>query len=197
MTLTVIGPVATRTFRVLWCLEELGLTYEHQVERPHSEAVNALNPLKQVPILKDGDAVLTDSTAILYYLSDRAGGLTWPAGTPDRARMDARIMFLLTELEAPLWMTSRHSYVLPETMRHPEIFPVLETDLRIAERKFARLLGTAPFFGGNAFSIADIIAAHCLNWATNTVHGLKDPAALAYLARTKERPAWGVARKGS
>ena len=117
MTLTVVGPVPTRTSRVLWCCEELGLDYTHQVAWPHSEEVNALNPLRQVPVLLDKDTILTDSAAILHYLSDRDGRLTHPPGTTARAVLDARINFLITELEAPLWMQSRHSYVLPENMR--------------------------------------------------------------------------------
>ena len=149
MTVTVTGPVPSRTFRVLWLLEELGLDYEHRIEMPHSDEVNALNPLRQVPILQDGDAVLTDSLAIMHYLSDRDGRFTFPVGTPERAAMDARINFVLTEIEAPLWMRTRHSYVLPKDMRHPEIFPILDADIGMAEKKFARLLGDAEFLAGN------------------------------------------------
>ncbi len=36
MTFTVVGPTATRTSRVLWCLEELGLPFKRQIARPHS-----------------------------------------------------------------------------------------------------------------------------------------------------------------
>ena len=196
MTLTVVGPVRTRAFRVLWCLEELGLDYTHLDARPHSEPVNALNPLKQVPILQDGDAVVTDSTAILHYLSDREGRLTLPPATPARGLMDARIGFLMTELEVPLWMTARHRYVLPEDMRRPEVFGALEADFAIAEGRFARLLGAAGFFGGDAFTIADIVAGHCLSWATNTGFELRKPASRDYLDRMRARPAWIAARKG-
>lgn len=197
MTLTVIGPVQSRTSRVLWCLEELGLAYEHLPERPHSEPVNALNPLRQVPILRDGEEVLTDSVAIMHYLCDREGRLTYPSGSVARARMEARINFLLTELEAPLWMMSRHSFVLPEDMRRPEIFPVLETDFRMAEKKFLRLLGDAEFFGGPDFSIADIVAAHVLNWAGNMPWGIGLDAARAFRDRMIARPAWARSRQGA
>jgi glutathione S-transferase len=193
MTLTVVGPTATRTSRVLWCLEELGLSYDHQIARPHSPEINALNPLKQVPVLKDGDAVLTDSTAILYHLSDRENRLTHSPGSHARAKMDARIAFLLTELEAPLWMRSRHSYVLPKDMRHPEVFPLLEVDFKLAEEKFIRLLDGADFFGGDTFTIADIIAAHCLFWATDA-HDLAETST-SYLDRMKARAAWTASQK--
>ena len=59
--------------RVLWALEELGLEYIHHSAAPRSEQVRALNPLGKIPILVDGDAVLTDSTAILTYLADKHG----------------------------------------------------------------------------------------------------------------------------
>lgn len=195
MTLTVTGPVRSRTFRVLWLLEELGLDYEHRVEMPHSDAVNALNPLRQVPVLQDGDTVLTDSLAILHYLADREGRLTYPVATPERARMEARINFVLTEIEAPLWMRTRHSYVLPEELRHPEIFPMLEAELRMAEKKFARILGDAEFLDGDDFTIADIIACHCAGWAVGLKMVDESGPLGAYFERMKARPAWVRARK--
>ena len=193
MTLTVVGPVPTRTSRVLWCCEELGLDYSHQIARPHSDEVNALNPLKQVPVLLDGETVITDSTAILHYLTDREARLTYPPGTPERAKLDARIVFLITELEAPLWLQSRHTYVLPEEMRHPEIFPVLATDFKLANKKFDQLLGDAEFFGGEAFTIADIIATHCLFWAGD-FHEISGTAN-DYLSRMRDRPGWAASQK--
>jgi len=195
MTLTVTGPVSSRTFRVLWLLEELGLEYEHRVEMPHSDAVNALNPLRQVPILQDDNAVLTDSLAILHYLSDREARFTYPVGTPERAHMEARINFVLTEIEAPLWMRGRHSYVLPEDMRHPEIFPILDRDIKMAEKKFARLLGDAEFLAGNEFTVADIVAGHVAGWAAGQ-NLVDDGGPLAtYFGQLKSRPAWVRGRK--
>jgi glutathione S-transferase len=192
--LTIIGPVQSRTFRVLWALEELGLPYEHQSERPWSEAVRELNPLGQVPILRDGDTVLTDSLAIMHYLADREGKLTFPAGTPERAHLDARINFLLTEMEAPLWLASRHSYVLPEDKRHPEVIPVARADFALAEEKFVRLLGRQPFIAGDVFTIADIVAGHIAGWAVGAKFGHQTRALADYFARMKARPAWSKAR---
>jgi glutathione S-transferase len=193
MTLTVVGPTATRTSRVLWCCEELGLDYTHQIARPHSDEVNALNTLKQVPVLLDGEDILTDSTAILYYLTDGDGRLTYPAGSKARAKLDARVIFLITEVEAPLWMQSRHTYVLPKDMRHPEIFPALATDFKLANKKFDQLLDEAEFFGGDTFTIADIIATHCLFWAGD-FHEISEKAK-DYLSRMRARPGWAASQK--
>ncbi len=193
MTLTVIGPRWTRASRVLWCLEELGLDYDHEDHPPHSPPVKALNTLNQVPILKDGDTVLTDSVAIIAYLADRAEQLTHPVASVERAHMDARIMFLVSELEVPLWMTNRHSYVLPEDMRKPEIFPALETDFRLAEKKFDRLLGDGEFFAGPSFTIADILATAILGWGDSAIGLTRDPVK-AYLERMQARPAFARAQ---
>ena len=192
--LTIVGGVRSRAFRVLWLAEELGLEYDHVPDAPWSEAVRKLNPLGQVPVLIDGDVVLPDSLAILHYLADRAGRFTFPAGTPERGLLDARINFVLTEMEAPLWMASRHSFVLPEDRRHPEIKPWLKDDFRDAGRKFETLLGDRTCFAGDDFTIADIVAAHTIGWAINAKFEASD-AQTSYLSRMTDRPAWGRARK--
>lgn len=195
MTIKIIGATRSRTFRVLWLAEELELDYEHEAELPRSETVTRLNPLGQIPVLTDGDVVIPDSLAILHYLADRAGRFTYPAGTPERAHMDARINFVLTELEAPLWLAARHSFILPEERRHPEIKPWLRDDFRDAGEKFVKLLGEADYFAGDDFTIADIVAAHTIGWAINAKFEPSD-ALKAYLRRMSDRPAWERAQKG-
>ena len=72
---TVIGTLTSRTFRVLWALEELGQPYAHEPVPPHSERVMALNATGKIPVLLVDGAALTDSTAILTFLADRHGAL--------------------------------------------------------------------------------------------------------------------------
>jgi glutathione S-transferase len=189
MTLKIIGATRSRTFRALWLAEELGLDYEHLPEMPRSEAVTKLNPLGQIPVLTDGEIIVPDSLAILHYLADKAGRFTYPAGTPARAIMDARINFVLSEMEAPLWMAARHTFVLPEERRHPEIKPWLRDDFADAGRKFEILLGDSEYFAGDSFTIADIIAAHTINWAINAKFEPSD-GLRTYLGRISGRPAW-------
>lgn len=193
MTLKIVGATRSRTLRVLWLAEELGLDYEHLPEMPRSETVTKLNPLGQIPVLIDGDIVIPDSLAILHYLADRAGRITYPAGTPERAIMDARINFVLSELEAPLWMAARHSFVLPEDRRHPEIKPWLKDDFRDAGEKFLTLLADADHFAGDRFTIADIVAAHTIGWAINAKFEPSD-AMKTYLRRMADRPAYARAQ---
>src|SRR6185503_16880325 len=79
--------------KVLWCCEELGLSYECIDAGRHFGVVNtpaflALNPNGLVPTLEDDGFVVWESGAILRYLAARHGaGTLWPLDT--RARADA------------------------------------------------------------------------------------------------------------
>jgi len=103
----VIGTRASRAFRVLWMLEELGQTYSHVPAAPRSNEARAANPSGKVPALRVGETAITDSTAIMTYLGDAHGGLTHPAGTLGRARQDALTHQILDEIDAVLWMAAR------------------------------------------------------------------------------------------
>ena len=104
-----IGSVKSRAFRVLWLFEELGLSYKHLNVGPHSEEVLRYNPSGKVPVLIDGDAVISDSTAIMTYLADKHCGLTAKAGTLERAKQDALLHQILDEIDAVLWVACRRS----------------------------------------------------------------------------------------
>jgi glutathione S-transferase len=188
--LTVIGPKGGRVFRVVWALEEMGLPYDHLVANPHSEGMYAVNPLGQAPALRDGDAVLTDSLAILHYVADRSGKLTFPPGSVERARMDARINFVLTEMEAPVWLMARHGFVLPKEHRAPGMRAVAEADFARAEAKFETLLGDQPFLCGEDLTLADIFAGDMARWARQAKIELTSRVFSDYADRMAERPAW-------
>jgi glutathione S-transferase len=47
----VIGAVRSRTMRVLWMLEEIGVPYEHVAAAPRSDEVTRFNPAGKVPVL--------------------------------------------------------------------------------------------------------------------------------------------------
>ena len=121
--------------------------------------------------------------------ADRNGQLTYQPGTPERALMDARINFVLTEMEAPIWLMARHGFVLPKDQRTPGLRPLCEADFARGEAKFAGLLGDGEFFAGGRLTLADIIAGQTLSWARNAKVPLADTST-AYLARMEARPAW-------
>ena len=86
MGYTVIGAARTRTLRVLWTLEELGLAYDHIDAPPRSQAVTDVSPAGKIPVLVADGVALTDSVAIMTYLADRHCALTFAPGTIERAR---------------------------------------------------------------------------------------------------------------
>lgn len=185
----IIGSIKTRTRRVLWALEEMGLDYEHHPHPPRSSEVRRLNPSGKVPVMIEDDAAIADSTAILHYLADKHGKLTYPAGTLERARQDVMTFRLLDEVEGPLWLAARHTFILPEEMRVPAIKDSLKWEFGKAIARFGVALGEGPFLMGDRMTIPDIIAAHCGNWADVAKFPIEDPAFSAYLDRMRARPA--------
>ncbi|WP_333696384.1 glutathione S-transferase family protein [Phaeobacter italicus] len=186
---TVIGKQLTRCYRVLWTLEELGQEYDLNPALPQSPDVLALNPSGKVPILVEDGEAITDSTAIITYLADKHGQLTAPAGTLARAKQDAVTHMLLDELDAVLWTAARHSFILPEDKRVPEVKDSLKWEFaRSLNRLEARMQG--PYLMGEDFTIADIICTHCLNWAYSAKFPLENKALLEYSKRMRSRPAF-------
>lgn len=190
---TVIGGVASRAFRVLWMLEELGAAYEHRPAGPRSDEVRALNPSGKIPVLIDDGHTLTDSSAILTYLADKHQALTYPAGTIDRARQDAYTFAILDELDAVLWTAARHSFVLPEAERVPEVKDSLKQEF---SRNVAQLMDRmpGPFLMGEMMTVPDVILTHCGNWAVSANFPGPGPGFANYLSNMRARPAYGRTR---
>lgn len=186
---TLIGLPKTRSFRVLWALEELGLEYDLNPAQPHSPDVLALNASGKVPVLQEDDAVLTDSTAILTYLADKHGQLTAPAGTLQRAQQDAMTQRYLDELDSVLWTAARHSFILPEDQRVAEIKPSLKLEFSNNLNRIAQQI-KGPFVMGDTFTIADIILTHCLTWALGAKFNIESQVMLDYCKAMQERPAY-------
>lgn len=186
---TLIGSPRTRSARVLWLLEELAQPYAHISAGPQSAEARAHNPSGKVPILLDNGQQITDSTAILTFLADKHGQFTNPAGTPARAQQDSLTHFLLDECDALLWAAARHSFVLPEDLRLPAIKDSLKWEyVRSMTRLEARLQG--PFLLGDAMTIPDIIATHCLIWGIGAKFAAPSGILADYLSRMRARPAF-------
>ena len=189
----VYGTAKSRAARVLWVLEELGVPYEHVNAGPRSAEVLAVNPTGKVPVLEVDGQAITDSTAIMQFLADRHGALTFPAGTLERARQDAHLHFLLDEMDAILWTAARHSFILPEERRCPEVKDSLKWEYARSLERLAGRLGDGPFLMGEVMTVADILAAHCLIWGIGAKFQATEGALADYLARMRARPAFARA----
>ncbi|WGW04990.1 glutathione S-transferase family protein [Tropicibacter oceani] len=189
MGYTLYGPLRSRAFRVLWMLEELGVDYGHVPAGPQSEEVLRVSPIGKVPVLLDGDHVIPDSTAILTYLADKHGQFTAAAGTPERARQDALTFRILDDLESLLWTAAKHSFVLPEEERVPEVKPACRAEYaRNLDRLMSEIEG--PYLMGETISVPDFILCHCGGWAQNAGFPKGPESFKAYVARLRARPAF-------
>ncbi|MDO5632000.1 MAG: glutathione S-transferase family protein [Paracoccus sp. (in: a-proteobacteria)] len=188
--LTVIGTSQSRTLRVLWALEELGLPYTHVPALPQSDGVAPFNPAGKVPVLIDDGTPITDSTAILTYLADRHGRLTHPAGTLDRARQDSLTQFLLDEFDAALWLAARHSFVLPEEMRMAGIKNTLRWEFERSQKVLVHRMADGPFLMGEVMTVPDIILTHSLIWALTAKFPIIEHRLSDYLDQMRARPAF-------
>ena len=190
---TVIGGVQSRAFRVLWLLEELGARYTHQPAPPRSDAVRARNPSGKIPVLGEGESVLTDSVAIMTYLADKHGALTHAAGTLARAKQDALTFRILDEMDALLWTAARHSFILPAEERHPDIKASLRIEYARNVTRLAEEL-QGPYVAGDMLTVPDILLTHCCNWAISAKFPDPPEALQAYLSAQRARPAFKAVR---
>ncbi len=186
---TVIGSSQSRAARVLWMLEELGQPYEHVPANPRSPGVARFNPAGKVPVLVEDGTPITDSTAIIQYLADKHGALTFPAGTLDRARQDSLTQFLLDEFDAALWMAARHSFVLPEELRQAAVKDSLKWEFSRSQATLVARMG-GDFLMGGQMTVPDILLTHCGVWARVAGFPVSEPKLEAYLKRLQARPAF-------
>jgi glutathione S-transferase len=192
MKLYEFGP--TRSIRARWALQELGVPFDavtvNQIAGEHRQPeFLAINPAGKVPVLVDGDAVLTESVAIVVYLAEKYPdkGLI-PAALDERAQMMRWLLFTTTEIEQPLWRIARHTSIYPEEKR-------LSGDVALATEEFAamaevlhRYMEEREFAVGDSATVADFVLAYTLDWAQ--LVGLLEgfPRLEGYMLRMYDRP---------
>ena len=200
----------SRSQRVLWLLEELGLEYE--VKRYQRDAKTMLAPpeLRQVhplgksPVISDGEQTIAESGAIVEYLVGKYGsGRLVPApGTPERLRYTYWLHFAEGTAMPPLVMklvfdrmekTPMPFFARPiarsiaARVKSSFIQPNIDRNLDFTEAE----LGKSDWFAGNDFTAADIQMSFPLEAAA--VRGGLDasrPKLIAFLERIHARPAY-------
>ena len=184
----------TRSIRVRWTLQELGVPFEaetvNMLKGEHQQpAFLKINPAAKLPVLIDGELVLTESIAIVMYLGEkyRDKGLI-PSDLAQRAELNKWLMFAATELEQPLWRISRNTFLYPEDKRQPTDVVRAAEDFQPMAKVFSEHMKGRQFAVGNSATVADFVLAYTLDWA-NEDHLLDDfPDLQAYVTRMYERP---------
>ncbi len=186
-----IGSPKSRAFRVMWMFEELGVDYEMEPARPHSEPVLKVNPAGKVPVLQVGDDAVIDSAAIVQYLADAHGRFTHRPGTIERARQDSFLHFGLDDMDGICWTAAKHTFIFPEARRCQGVKESCAWDWDNAMAAFAKRLGDGDdYVMGDEFTVPDLIIGHCAGWARNSGFAWPDGRVGAYFERVRSRPAF-------
>jgi glutathione S-transferase len=187
----------SRSMRVVWLCEELGLPYvlEHlAMFTPEMKTRDylSIHPLGKVPAIDDDGFVLWETGAIFEYLVAKYsdGGLLPPRETREGALAAQWIGYGENPLTIIMGEIAAHSGPIPDNMKIPalvergrEIAPAL---VGVVERA----LGDQPYILGDHFSAADIMLAFGLNIARHLQFVNDDtPRVRAYCERLMMRPA--------
>jgi glutathione S-transferase len=201
--LTLFGIGTSRTMRAHWALLELGLDYESRPIQSRSgetltDQFKRLNSRHKVPVLQHNSFVLTESAAIVQYLSDAFADpakLYMPKDAQARASLNEWCYFIMTELDAAsLYVVRRHEGLA-------SIYGEAPSAVNSAKAYFLHNLETmtpriakAPYLFGELLSTADILLATCLDWASASGIALPQ-ATVEYRRRMAQRPAYQEALK--
>jgi glutathione S-transferase len=188
VTITLYHHPFSRAASAVWALEETARPYElHFVDimkgAQKAPDIVALNPMGKLPILTDGDAVVTENAAIALYLADRygAGKLAPPLDDPKRATYLRWSLFAPSVIE-PGSMAKAAKWDFKPSQAgwgtHEAMVATMES--AIAGRDFVL---------GDTFSMADVIFGGTIRYMLQ--FGMLEPSATfkAYADRLGQRPA--------
>ena len=195
--ITVYHLESSRSERIVWLMEELGLPYKLEVfpREPNGAApppYKEIHALGRAPAIRDGDTVLAESGAIVEYIVHRHGGgrLAVPSTDPSYARYVYWLHFAEGSLMSLLLIVLvlsrvKEATASPVSARMRERMNQL---LAFVDREIAG----GPWFAGGTFTAADVMMV----FPFTTLRAFLDydlaPYAniLAYLERIEARPAY-------
>jgi len=206
----------SRSQRVLWLLEELGVQYrvKRYARDPETQlapaALHKVHPLGKSPVITDDGLTVAESGAIIEYLLERYGqgsGLLPAPGTPERLSYTYWLHYAEGSAMPPLLL----SLIFRKMPQQPMPFfvrpvvrgiaakalsgfvrPQLELHLDFMEGELSK----SEWFAGDAFTAADIQLSFPLEAAGAAgLLGETRPHLQAFLERVRERPAYQRALK--
>ena len=185
----------SRSQRILWLLEELGLEYEiiaykrDPVTRFAPPQLKAVHPLGKSPVIEGGKRVVAESGAIIEYLAKKPGkGRFWPAE------------------DAPNWIEHQHwmhfaegSAMLPMLLAlyvgrlgeaGAPLKPRIDSEIANHLSYMEQALGSGEYFAGPEFTACDVQLTFVLEAAAARGRLADYPGLARYLARVQARPAY-------
>lgn len=198
--LKVYGAAHTRSMRVVWALEELGVEYDYQAidlasGKAREETFLAINPGGKLPALEDGGFILTESAAMVEYIADKypEKGLIPSIATQARAKHQQWSYFVMTELEQPLWTIGKHKFALPKEHRVGDVLNTAAWEFQRALNLLSKGLDEQTFLLGETFTVVDILACQTLLWGRAFKQPIEQENLQSYVQRLSARPALAAA----
>jgi glutathione S-transferase len=199
--ITLFHAPRTRSQKVMWMLEEMGLAYEVRavafMERDRDPEFVALNPAGFLPVMTDGDTVLLESGAMMDYIAARYGPtpLAPQPSDPTYPVYLQYVHFGEASLAAPLMIIPYSLYLAPPEHRDNYGIEIARQIFRRRLVLVEQRLAQAPYMAGEAFTAADISVAYAVNigkWC-KAIDGYS-PALAEYMQRIEGRPAYQAMR---
>ena len=185
----------SRSQRILWLLEELGLPYEikrYQRDPKTNLAppeLKAINPLGKSPVIEDGDRVLIESAAIIDYLIRRHGqGRLQP--DPASASYDKYVQWLHFAEGSAMLPLMLNLYVGRLGDAGAPLHPRIESEVANYLGYLNDVLGQAPYLVGDELSGADIQMSFIGEIAKAQGKLQAYPNLAAWVANFQARPAY-------
>lgn len=184
----------SRSHRVIWLLEELGLPYRIE---PHQrdpqthlapESLKRVHPLGKAPVVEHRGRVLAETGAIIATLA-RGSALLPPEGT--EAGDEVRYWLHYAEGSAMPPLVMRLVLAgLPGEAVAPVMEGFVAPDVARQIDWWDRRLSETPWFAGAAFTAADIVMSFPVEMAALRAGAAERPAIRDWLARIHARPAY-------
>lgn len=186
--LTLYHAPRSRSSRIVWLLEELGVGYELRYvsiryadgsgdgpdpANPHPDA--------KVPALLHDDALVTESSAVALYLAEcfPEAGLAISPGHPDRGAFVTWLAWIECEFG-------------PAGFQKMQAGDAAAPAWDAAMQRLTDALARGPYLVGERFTAADVVMGGSLGWVRHLLPD--DPAIHAYVARVTGRAAFGRAQ---
>jgi glutathione S-transferase len=203
MTLIVHHLENSRSQRILWMLEELGLPYEVKRYERNKQTMLAppelkkVHPLGKSPMLEDtesGGRVIIETGAICDYLVEKADGKLGPPAHRDAVLLYRQFLHYAEGSMMPplllLLILGRIPFFGKRAIKR--IQPMADVHLDFVEAELA----SRPWFAGDEMTAADIMMSFPLEAARSRAGlGPSRPATIAWLDKIHARPAYQVALK--
>jgi len=143
--------------KVSIALEELGLDYQaHRLNLGGDQmepVFTQMNPNQKIPVIKDGDTIVTESGAILFYLAEKTGQLM-PTSLTERSKVMERLMFQMSGLgphfgQLMVWAGAWGN-------EFPKVTSRYQQEVNRLLKVMDYYLEDSTYIAGDTFSIADI-----------------------------------------